>query len=283
MSAKANESAEDLAEIARFDKNYLPILFNVYTTKPIGSDEEGQRLAALDTIKVYLSVARPELTQSLFTTALQRLNSSSEDPEDSFIKESILDLIRALVPYQNADNINLLYEQCVKHLPEITNNKEQKKAYRILEEICGSDSEGCKEFVKSHRKDVQKLLIKSLNSAAVSSKGSRLRCLNYLLKAQPQLDHESKLIRSVVPEAVLCCKDINEKCRSMAYSLLNTVGEILMSHDQLNQFLALLVAGLAGPAQLISCTVLALASVLHQFSGNMADVALKLGVQLSLF
>lgn len=54
--------------------------------------------------------------------------------------------------------------------------------YRLLEEICGSDSLGCKEFVKTNRKEVQKLLTKSLNSAAVSSKGARLRCLNYLIK-----------------------------------------------------------------------------------------------------
>lgn len=51
-SAKESENTEDIQELSRFDKNYLPILFNVYTTKPIGTDEEGQRLAALDTIKV---------------------------------------------------------------------------------------------------------------------------------------------------------------------------------------------------------------------------------------
>ncbi|CAH0554769.1 unnamed protein product [Brassicogethes aeneus] len=270
-SAKESECEEDLKEISRFDKNYLPILFNLYTTKPIGSDEEGQRLAALDTIKVFLSVARTELTQQLFAHALERLNSSSEDPEDSFIKESILDLIRALVSYQKAENIAKLYEQCVKNLPEITNNKEQKKAYRILEEICGSESEGCKEFIKSNRKDVQRLLLKSLNSAAVSSKGSRLRCLSYLIKAQPQLDQDSKLVRSTLAEAVMCCKDINEKCRTMAYSLINSVGEILMSHNQVNEFLALLVAGLAGTPQLMSCTILALTSVLHHFSGALGQ------------
>lgn len=43
---------DDLAEIARFDKNYLPVLFNLYTSKAIGTEEEGQRLAALETIKV---------------------------------------------------------------------------------------------------------------------------------------------------------------------------------------------------------------------------------------
>ncbi|KAG5889831.1 hypothetical protein JTB14_023156 [Gonioctena quinquepunctata] len=266
-SANDSGNTEDLQELSRFDKNYLPILFNVYTTKPIGTDEEGQRLAALDTIKLYLSIARPELNQQLFNHAIERLNSSSDEPEDHFIKESILDLIRALVPYQSCENVNILYQQCVKSLPDIKNNKEQKKAYRLLEEICSSESEGCKEFVKNNRKDVQRLLMKTLSSAAISSKGARLRCLNYLIKAQPQLDHDSKLIKSVIPEAVLCCKDINEKCRATAYEVLNTIGNMLMQHDKMQEFVTLIVAGLAGSPQLMSCTVLALASVLHNFSG----------------
>ena len=267
-SAKESENQDDIAEIARFDKNYLPILFNVYTTKPLGSDEEGQRLAALDTIKVFLTLASPQLTEQLFKHAVERLNSSSEDPEDSFIKESILDLIRALVPYQNTENVGVLYEQCVKPLPDIKSNKEQKKAYRLLEEICGSQSESCKEFVKSNRKEVQRLLWKSLETAAVSSKGARLRCLNYLLKAQPQLDADSKLIKRVVPEAVLSCKDINEKTRYISYEVLNTVGGILQQHNEMDKFIHLVSGGLFGDVNLMSCTILALASILHNFSGK---------------
>lgn len=113
---------------------------------------------------------------------MERLNASSEDPEDLFIKESILDLIRALVPYQNLQNVEVLYQDCVKTLPEISNKKEQKKAYRLLEEICGSESEACKDFVKNNRKEVQKLLMKTLKTAATSSRSARLRCLNYLVK-----------------------------------------------------------------------------------------------------
>ncbi|XP_074031653.1 RRP12-like protein [Leptinotarsa decemlineata] len=266
-SAKDSDNSEDLEELRRFDKNYLPILFNVYTTKPIGTDEEGQRLAALDTIKLYLSIARPELNQQLFNHAIERLNSSSDEPEDHFIKESILDLIKALVPYQSCENVTLLYEQCVNSLPNIVNRKEQKKAYRLLEEICGSKSEGCREFIKNNRIKVQRLLMETLQSAAVSSKGARLRCLNYLIQAQPQLNHNSGLIKSVIPEVVLCCKDVNERCRATAYELLNNIGNVFMEHDKMQEFVTLLVAGLAGSAQLMSCTVLALASVLHNFSG----------------
>nr|CAH7732826.1 unnamed protein product [Callosobruchus chinensis] len=275
ISAKDSGDEEDIKELSRFDKNYLPILFNVYSTKPIGTDEESQRLAAFDTIKLYLTIARPELTQQLFSNAIEKLNAPSDEPEDHYIKESILDLIRALVPYQNKENIELLYEQCIKLLPEIKNTKEQKKAYRLLEEICASDSDSCKEFVKSHRKEVQRLLMKSLNIAVTSSKGARLRCLNYLIKAQPQLDHDSKLIKSVIPEATLCCKDINQKCRQTAYELLNTIGNTLMAHDRMQEFVGLVIAGLAGTPHMMSCTVLALASILHNFSGALGMENIK--------
>lgn len=153
--------------------------------------------------------------------------------------------------------------------------------------MCASDSLGCKEFVKNNKKEVQRILMKSLNTAAVSSKGARLRCLNYLIKvsisrilqlfllfnflhflqAQPELDHESKLIRSVIPEAVLCCKDINAKCRATAYEVLNTIGNVLIEHNQMQQFVTMIVAGLAGTPQMMSYTILALASILYNFSG----------------
>ncbi|KAI4462006.1 putative nodulin-like protein [Holotrichia oblita] len=272
--AKETGDKDDLAEIARFDKNYLPILFNVYTSKPVRTDEEGQRLAALETIKIYLTITRPELTKQLFTSALEKLSTTEET--DQFLIESVMDLIRALVQYQSLEEIQKLYEDFVKKLPEIKNTKEQKKLYRVLEEICGSESEGCKKFVQSNRKIVQKLLQKSLDTAAVSSKGARLRCFNYLIKAQPQLDHESTLIKSVIPEAVLCCKDINERCRATAYLLLNTIGETLQEHNQLQQFINLIVAGLGGTTELISSTILALASILHRFTGSLGKENIQL-------
>lgn len=201
---------------------------------------------------------------------MERLDASGE-PDELFVKESILDLIRALVPYQDAESINKLYQQCIKSLPEIKNNKEQKKAYRLLEEICSSETDGCKEFVKQNRKYVQKLLLKSLDSAVISSKGARLRCLKYLIKAQPQLDHDSTLIKSAIPEAVLCCKDINEKCRTAAYELLNVIGDCLLQHNRMQQFVTMLIAGFGGTSQMMSATALALASVLHHFSGALGQ------------
>jgi ribosomal RNA-processing protein 12 len=54
MSSQEAANEDNVKEMARFAKNYLPVLFNLYTTKPSGTDEEGQRLAAYETVKVLL-------------------------------------------------------------------------------------------------------------------------------------------------------------------------------------------------------------------------------------
>lgn len=64
-NAKEIENEDEINELARFSKNYLPILFNLYTSKPVGTDDEGRRLAALDTIKV--SYISNEIMVSYFT------------------------------------------------------------------------------------------------------------------------------------------------------------------------------------------------------------------------
>uniref|UniRef100_A0A1Y1JYP8 Uncharacterized protein n=1 Tax=Photinus pyralis TaxID=7054 RepID=A0A1Y1JYP8_PHOPY len=270
--AKEADREEDLNEIARFDKNYLPLLFNFYTTKARDGEEEGHRLAALETIRVYLSISKPDLTQQLFANALDRLKSiEGTEPDDLYVKDGILDIVRELVPYQNVESIERLYEQCIKGIPKMSNKKEQKKAFRLLEEILENDSDHCKNFFKKNKKPVQKLLTKSMAKAALISKATRLSCLNNLIRAQPSLTHESLLIRSVIPEAVLCCKDANGKCRSTAYATLNTIGDTLAKHNQLQEYLNMIAAGLAGSVEIMSATLLALASVLHNFSGALGN------------
>ena len=54
--SKESDKSSDLKELARFSKNYLPILFVIYTTPTKGTDEEGVRLSALETIKVCLHI-----------------------------------------------------------------------------------------------------------------------------------------------------------------------------------------------------------------------------------
>lgn len=54
---------EEKAEVGRFSKNFLPILFNVYSQQPAAGECATYRMAVLDTIKVYLTVTETQVSQ----------------------------------------------------------------------------------------------------------------------------------------------------------------------------------------------------------------------------
>lgn len=255
------EAADDVAELGRFAKNYLPILFNLYTTRPSGTDEEGARLAALDTIKAYLTITSSELANELFDRARAKLD---EPDADDFFREGVHDLTRALIGYTSADRLSEHYEtRCVPALKNGTARKEQKKAYRFLEEICGSEREVCGRYLREHRRQVQRTLISSATSVIETSRGARLRCLAHLVRIHPQLEG-TKFLEAIVPEAVLCLKNMNERCRDAAYRLLNAIADKF--HDdpeRLKDYVDMLIVGLAGERAYVSATLLALASITY--------------------
>ncbi|XP_022831509.1 RRP12-like protein isoform X1 [Spodoptera litura] len=299
------DNEEDKLELGRFAKNYLPILLNVYMSPAKGSYAEGHRLAALETIQVYLTISDQTLREELFTNALQQLETSKEN---HFQREAILDIIRTLVLYQTSERIAKLFDEWVyplcetvledpkKHKKAKKENQmdtengegekkselkykekskllemEHKKAYRILEEIFKSDKESCKEFLKENYKKIKKLLMSSLNKVADSSKAARLRCIEHLINTTPFLNAESKLLKSAIAESVICTKDINSKCRQCAFNLINSVGTVLKSQEGgMQAFVNMLTSGLSAPLpRIVSATLRAIASALFNFSEDM--------------
>ncbi|GBP39109.1 RRP12-like protein [Eumeta japonica] len=298
---------DDIKELARFAKNYLPILLNIYMSPAKGSTATGQRLAALETIQVYLTISDQSLLEELFTKAIQQLETSTDN---HFQRESILDVIRLLVLYQNSEQIANLFDRWVYPLCETVLDPpqkfkkvkkeedrtmddgehkdepkkelkykekakllemEHKKAYRILEEILKSDKEACKEFLNRNRKKVKKLLMSSLNKVADSSKAARLRCIELFVNSSNNLNAESKLLKCAVAESVICTRDINSKCRQCAYNLINSIGNILKDRDGgMESFIEMLLSGLEAPLpRTASASLYALASALYNFSEEM--------------
>jgi len=275
-TATLNENGIDIAELARFAKNYLPILFNLYTTKPNGTDEEGQRLAALDTIKIYMTITSSELANELFDRAFKKLNETNAD---TFFKESIYDIIRVLIGYTDITRLSKCYDMCILFLKDNTKQKEQKKAYRFLEEVCNSDKEVCKQFVQEHRREIQKVLISSATSVIKTSRGARLACLMNIVKLHPQLE-KTKFLEDIVPEIVLSVKDINERCRNMAYQLLSIIAErFLDNSEHFTNYMNMLMVYLEkiqlgvkpsiDDQKYISATLLALASLTYHHNDSL--------------
>lgn len=53
-------SDEEKAELSQYGKNYIPILFNLYTAAEKEGDPD--KLPLLETIRMYLSLAKPEVS-----------------------------------------------------------------------------------------------------------------------------------------------------------------------------------------------------------------------------
>lgn len=79
---------------------------------------------------MYLSIANTELCGELFDKAMKRLEDAEKAENEQFVKESVMDLIKALLPYQDEDRLNKIYSICLSTLKETKSRKDEKKAYR---------------------------------------------------------------------------------------------------------------------------------------------------------
>jgi ribosomal RNA-processing protein 12 len=76
---------------------------------------------------VYLKLCEPALCAELFERAFGRLENTEES---DFMKESVLDLLRVLLPYQASENIAKLFDLMKSRIGETEDFKRQKKYYR---------------------------------------------------------------------------------------------------------------------------------------------------------
>ncbi|XP_013779774.1 RRP12-like protein isoform X2 [Limulus polyphemus] len=265
-------------ELARYAKNYLPIMLNLYTSEP-EDNEEGIRLAVYETIKVYLQITDRELCSSLFDKSLLKLKESDIT---SFSRHAVLDLTRALLLYVSEDQVKELYFYC-KPLLQHEDHTIQKKAYRVLEELCQGQSEGCCSFVQQNLHDLQELLIDALSKSVPSAKAPRLRCLLYVLEQQTKPNKD--FVMRILPEAILCVKTNAEKARTAAYNLIVEIGKAFLRWDRekpketLSEYMQLLLGGLVGTPHMISASILSISKVLYEFKDQLPSELVHLLVE----
>ncbi|NWQ72766.1 RRP12 protein, partial [Columbina picui] len=233
---KGCQTDAERAEVGRFAKNFLPILFNVYSQAEEDAGSNAQRRSVLDTIRLCWvawcvggSFQTPWYGAGLMAGAHWLSLQSKE---------------RSM----------------------------QKKAYRVLEEVCAAARGPCQAFVRSHLPDLQTALLDSLKSAASPAKRPRLKCLFHIVK-QLSAEHEP-FITALVPEVILCTKEVSVGARKNAFVLLVEMGHAFIRfgptpEEAMERFLLLVYAGLTGSVTMISCTVLALTRLFFEFKDHL--------------
>nr|SVE74944.1 EOG090X00E0 [Daphnia dolichocephala] len=276
-------------EISRYAKNFIPLLFNLFTTKATTDEEESQRESVFQTITFYLQVADDELRHSLFDKAKERMTTSSanlksEDKavaeENLFMWESLLALLRTLAVYQDADRVESFVQLC---LPWImgTEFKPQKKAYRIVEEIVGADEASqCGRHVRASLDRIVKLFTSSRDNVKPPSKASRLRTLSRLvalLAEQPPTVPNRRFLTASAAEAALAIKGIGEKVKGAAFALLIDVGRVFQKWSPdpqvaLKDYITKLMKGMDSDDDAhVSSAVTSVTYVVHEFASNCTE------------
>uniref|UniRef100_A0A4W4E205 Ribosomal RNA-processing protein 12-like conserved domain-containing protein n=1 Tax=Electrophorus electricus TaxID=8005 RepID=A0A4W4E205_ELEEL len=256
---KSCETEEEKAEVGHFAKNFLPILFNVHTEQPKLGENDPSRLAVLDTIRAYLAITDQRVTNNLLPTLL-----------------AVMDLVVVMASFVDEETMTHTYELIHSHLED---SGIQKKAYRVLEEMCGGGAAPCKRFVLTNLEQLKLALLGSLKSASSPAKRPRLKCLIHIVK---QLNEEHKdFLTALLPEVIVCTKEMSVGARKNAYSLLVEIGNAFNrfsgNHkDAMNEFLGHVYVGLTGSVTMITCTVLALTRLVFQFKDSIDVSALEL-------
>ena len=156
----------------------------------------------------------------LYFQVLSQYNFTS----DEFFKHACHDLLRVMLQYQDETRIEQMYQMCISSLTN-KDYKIQKKAYKMLEEICASNvGSRCHDFLKSHLTQIQDYLLASLSKASPPSQASRLRCLTSIVRNLDE--NQEQFVYKVIPEAILCVKAANEKARSGSFTILIVIGEV---------------------------------------------------------
>lgn len=250
-------------EMSRYAKNFLPILFNIYTSESSSQCEEGIRLAAFDTIKAFVEIADGKLCDTLFCTAYEK---ATDDTSHS--KHAILDLARSLVCKIGHENVERLYKLGKDNI-ENSDHRVQKKAYRVIEEICRCPTTVCKEFIESHVGELTECLQDSLQGICMGSRAPRLRCL-VLVLAKLSVEHKSFAWKAL-NEAVLCTKVPASKVQQAAYEVIASVGKALIRWqpddpgEAVTELVVRLTKGLLGRTYLLSSCIMALSFALYEF------------------
>uniref|UniRef100_A0A8D0CU37 Ribosomal RNA processing 12 homolog n=1 Tax=Sander lucioperca TaxID=283035 RepID=A0A8D0CU37_SANLU len=261
---KSCSTEEEKAEVGRFSKNFLPILFNVYGQQPAAGESSTYRMAILDTIKVYLTVTETQMICTFLQKAIDRLRSTDTT---EFTRLSMMDLVVAMAPSVDEVTMTKTFELIRPYLE----NKEpgmQKKAYRVLEEMCGGERDECRSFVMANLETLKVVLLDTLKKASSPAKRPRLKCLIHIVK---RLNEEHKdFITALLPEVIICTKEVSVGARKNAYNLLVEIGSAFVrfcgnTKDAMEQYLVLVYAGLTGSVTMITCTVLALTRLVFEY------------------
>ena len=96
-----------------------------------------------------------------------------------------------------------------------------------------------------------------------------MKCIHHFVHHVIPLNTE--FLCRVIPEVILSVKEVKEKTRTLAITLLIDIGHCY-DNKSIGEYFKLIIAGLAGSAHMISATIVSLTRLVYMFHGNHGNI-----------
>ncbi|KAI5863438.1 NUC173-domain-containing protein [Durotheca rogersii] len=286
------DAQKNIAYLGSFAGNLLAVLFNVYSqTLP------QSRGPILQTTNAYLSITpEKELIETfdrvstILASALNETNNDAGKDKNQKSKDhmpstgqTLMDLVITMSAYLPRQSFGALFNIAALIIAKDDDPQLQKKAYKLIPRL--AESEMGKMALRERNTELQKLILSSSEKVSAPARRERLAAITALIPFIP--DTSLHFVPSVLSEVVICCKEQNEKARTLAFELLVLMGQRLadakgkpidnnkvphMPKDapsvsaSIEEYLTMVSAGLAGSTpHMISASITALTRILYEF------------------
>eukprot|EP01135_Chromosphaera_perkinsii_P005543 Nk52_evm92s352 gene=Nk52_evmTU92s352 len=302
----APETAKvNLSIIGKYAKNFLPILFNLYSLT-----KDSRKNVVIAVIQSFIGIAESKVLNVFFKNVVKKMldkenentghdSMGNDQSRKNQYRYDMMDLILALTNHLDVDNLGLLY-RVIKPLIQENDPTLQKKSYKALMLVCESDKHSHVEFSTMIKDDLKICLSESQMTSSAAAKHARLRCLQAVVGKLSGSDLE--MVPDVLAEVILCTKEVKERTRTAAYETLVFIanhmkqcGERLSdeensfqtpngrSRSSVNEFFQMVVAGLAGQTpHMISATINAMSRISYDYREDIELSLLKTALETVL-
>ncbi|PRP88643.1 hypothetical protein PROFUN_02739 [Planoprotostelium fungivorum] len=252
------QAASNLKAITVFTKNFLPILFNIFTDEATSKED---RRAVNKTASNFVSASDPKTVMPFFKTVMNKLIEEGNKEEDRkpFVQQNLVDLLNVFVPHLDHENATLIYKT-IKPLLESKDGEVQKKSYKTLGILCAHHI----KMIEGRLEEVKKIISDSIGSSHPGIKRHRLICIRYLLdKLTPE--EMNKMLGHVIS----CAKEVKGNIKEVAYKVIRDMVNDRIEKEidnPVSSVIELVIAGLAGTSPMMtSATINVLSRLLSDY------------------
>jgi len=129
----SKSKGDDQIEIAKYSKNYIPILLNLYVSDL--TKDKAMKTTIYQTLSMFFSINDPTTTETIYSKVLENKDAEKDEKK----KGLYLDILRCIVcNLKNEEKIVNAFEFGLKLSQSGDDKLEQKKAFRLVEELIKS-------------------------------------------------------------------------------------------------------------------------------------------------